>query len=82
MIFGLWVAASFHTVAELRIADLLAREPPSADELATAAGVRPDPCGAGHAGLLVGRAAISGRPQKLLANTITSGCVHHHLVGR
>ena len=43
MIFGPWVAASLHTVAELRIADLLAREPRSAEELATAAGVRPDP---------------------------------------
>jgi O-methyltransferase domain len=42
MIFGPWVAASLHTVAELRIADLLAREPRSAEELATAAGVRPD----------------------------------------
>jgi len=43
MIFGPWVAASLHTVAELRIADLVAREPRSAAELAAAAGVRPDP---------------------------------------
>ena len=43
MIYGPWVAASLHTVAELRIADLLAREPRSAAELAAAAGVRPDP---------------------------------------
>ena len=43
MIFGPWVAASLHTVAELRIADLLAREPRSAGELAAATGVKPDP---------------------------------------
>ena len=43
MIFGPWVAASLHTVAELRIADLLARGPRSAEELATAAGVKLDP---------------------------------------
>lgn len=43
IIFGPWVAASLHTVAQLRIADLVACEPRSAEELAEAAGVRPDP---------------------------------------
>jgi O-methyltransferase len=43
IIFGPWVAASLHTVAQLRIADLVAREPRAAEELAEAAGVRPDP---------------------------------------
>lgn len=43
MIFGPWVAASLYAAAELRIADLLAQGPRSAEELATAAGVKPDP---------------------------------------
>lgn len=43
IMFGPWVAASLYAVAELGIADLLAREPRSAAELAAAASVRPDP---------------------------------------
>lgn len=42
IMFGPWVAASLHTAAELRIADLVASEPRSAEELAVAAGVRPE----------------------------------------
>lgn len=43
IMFGPWVAASLHTIAELRIADLVSCGPRSAEELAVAAGVRPDP---------------------------------------
>jgi O-methyltransferase len=43
IMFGPWIAASLHTAAELRIADLVACEPRSAEELAVAAEVRPDP---------------------------------------